>query len=130
MESQSEGQQFAGANYAQESAERRVVNQPTQESFVAPDGVQRFAEASERDVMSVEPSQDALESGAAETIAFYESATGQKITMDDDDGETLRILYELSRQRKTWPEAMERDARCALQSIYPDVGGSAVHGPL
>lgn len=130
MGSQSEGDEVFRTQQVEARAEKGVEYRHPTEPIDAPREVQRVSYDAESDVVPIRPTQAMLEKGAAETIAYYEAATGQKITMDDDDGEQIGILYELSCQREAWPEALERDARTALQSIFPDVGGSAVHGPL
>lgn len=130
MESPSEGHEVIRIRTPGGEVIEGVQLTPAAESSITPDGVFNGREISNSEPVADGDSPEEIERGAAQTIAYYEAATGQKITMDDDDGETIRILHELSRQRSGWSETMERDALASLQHVFPDRRGSSVIGPL
>jgi len=76
------------------------------------------------------PTPGEIQDGANATIAFFEDATSRRIPKEGVDEEAARILHEYDVSRAGWSESMERNARMALQALFPDVGGSKVYGPL
>lgn len=101
-------------------------NRPGLATTAIPDNVPN----AENDFMPTEPTAKDIEEGANETLAFLHDTTGRTINMESMDSDIEHILYEINRQRKQWSAPMESDARAALQSLYPDNGGSKRHGPL
>lgn len=130
MEPQSESHKVVGPGNSWFTSGEVQVDPSLAGPGVQTDGVQRSGQVADGDASSYEPSEEELQSGALETIAYFEAATGQKVTMDDDDGASIRILYALSRDREGWSSDLEANARAALQYHFPDNGGSSVSGPL
>lgn len=92
--------------------------------------LRRFDDDPRGNIVADGPTPREIESGANASIAFYEDATGRKFPEGAVDEETSRILWQHDVSRAGWTERDEADARMALQSLYPDVGGSKTHGPL
>lgn len=130
MAPQSEGDAVIRINPIEGNSEKGVVSEALAKPFYEADELRDGGQATDVHEAAAEPSEEALERGAAETIAFFESATGKKVSVVDGDVDAKRILYELFRQRASWSKDLERESRTALQYHFPDVGGSAVHGPL
>lgn len=81
-------------------------------------------------ISTPEPTQEALESGAGETMVFLKDRTGRTIPVEQMDSETQKLLFKINETRRNWSPAMESDARAALQTLYPDVRGNRGFNPL
>lgn len=130
METQSESNKQFGNREADERIAERAFPEATPDPGMQADEVHRIDEAPTGHDVPVEPTPREIQAGANKALALYEEYQGKKLSDGPMDEEAQRILYEIHEERQGWTEAMERDARAALQLLYPDVGGSKVNGPL
>lgn len=130
MASSSESHQESGNPEINQQFEIGKVNNTVTGTFNSPYEVQGGDGNSNIDAGPYEPTAAEIERGSNETIAFFEDAVGRRFTTEGMDEETERLLYQLRQDREGWPAALESYARTALQSLFPDNGGSKVHGPL
>lgn len=130
MESQSESHIEPGYEPTDQYIEGREVDSKSRDFSTSTTELRPIHETTERDQVPLEPSATEIENGAMEAAALVEEYTGKKLPPEPMDEETKRILYEIHRSRQAWTPSMERTARCTLQTLFPDIGGSRVNGPL
>lgn len=130
MESQNQIHEESRNPQTNQQPERGELNNPPPSDGIPPGTVQSMAANPIIDFSPPDPTPREIEEGINASVAFYEDATSQKFSQEPMDEETKRVLYQLHKDRQGWTEALENDARCALQSLYPDNGGSRVYGPL
>lgn len=130
MESPSESNIQSRDGEAHQPIERRKVPQPPEKPSGEARELRRLHEDASLNIVPDEPNPREIEAGANQALAFFQEYTGGEPLTTPMDEETQRIFYALHQQREGWSDAVEANARTALQVLYPDVGGSRAHGPL
>lgn len=130
MVSQSESEPGNWLEEIKERSTKREVPTDVVGLKPTPERLRRHDDIAGGDIMPVEPSTRDIEAGSYAARAFFEDATGKRFSEETMDKESQRILYDLNLQRESWSASMETDFEMQIQSIFPDNGGTAVHGPL
>lgn len=130
MESQDKMQPESGRRASDQKLREGDLSRPLIKLSEQTGEIRTVYETPEGDNVPVEPTEREIEEGANEAYAYMSEYTGHKPIEGPMDEEAKRVFYRIHEKREGWTESMEADARCALQFMYPDVGGAAANGPL
>lgn len=95
-----------------------------------PEILRAINEAANAEQLPLEFNPETVQDGVRESALYLEESTGKKISLDDLDEESKRILFDIDAKRSEWTEAMDNDFTASLQLIHPDVRGSGTNSPL
>ena len=130
MEPQSESDPKTWITEAvQEGIKRRFVEDTTGAEQKA-ENLQPMDENPEYNNSPNEPTEEYIEEGFIRQVAFFQQCTGKEVNLEGVDKETKRFLSDAYYERQGWDETLDNVTRGQIQSLFPDNGGSRVHGPL